>query len=137
MMRAACRAGTSSWPLGSTPFYRPLLRCVPFDPVVIAAERGHDRRVMGVAVPQQRQPRIGAGAERGDIVLQIGQPFRVISFLAAEMVAPVAVDHVTRHFIGKGLEVGCPVRWRQVRSEEHTSELQSLMRISYAVFCLK
>src|SRR3546814_6289573 len=35
-------------------------------------------------------------------------------------------------------------RWRQARrtddrrrSEEHTSELQSLMRISYAVFCLK
>src|SRR3546814_6548519 len=26
---------------------------------------------------------------------------------------------------------------RQIRSEEHTSELQSLMRISYAVFCLK
>src|SRR3546814_1138287 len=25
----------------------------------------------------------------------------------------------------------------EVRSEEHTSELQSLMRISYAVFCLK
>src|SRR3546814_8384856 len=28
-------------------------------------------------------------------------------------------------------------RIRGVRSEEHTSELQSLMRISYAVFCLK
>src|SRR3546814_3968712 len=27
--------------------------------------------------------------------------------------------------------------WIAVRSEEHTSELQSLMRISYAVFCLK
>src|SRR3546814_7232682 len=26
---------------------------------------------------------------------------------------------------------------KNVRSEEHTSELQSLMRISYAVFCLK
>src|SRR3546814_6135204 len=26
---------------------------------------------------------------------------------------------------------------RHARSEEHTSELQSLMRISYAVFCLK
>src|SRR3546814_6493288 len=26
---------------------------------------------------------------------------------------------------------------RQIRSEEHTSELQSLMRNSYAVFCLK
>src|SRR3546814_7529356 len=28
-------------------------------------------------------------------------------------------------------------RLRKTRSEEHTSELQSLMRISYAVFCLK
>src|SRR3546814_8208139 len=28
-------------------------------------------------------------------------------------------------------------RHQQARSEEHTSELQSLMRISYAVFCLK
>src|SRR3546814_2594268 len=28
-------------------------------------------------------------------------------------------------------------RHQSVRSEEHTSELQSLMRISYAVFCLK
>src|SRR3546814_13505649 len=32
-----------------------------------------------------------------------------------------------------------PYAWHSVfhRSEEHTSELQSLMRISYAVFCLK
>src|SRR3546814_5726697 len=33
-----------------------------------------------------------------------------------------------------------PCRWppaNMSRSEEHTSELQSLMRISYAVFCLK
>src|SRR3546814_9722320 len=32
--------------------------------------------------------------------------------------------------------VGFAIR-NVVRSEEHTSELQSLMRISYAVFCLK
>src|SRR3546814_5752168 len=35
---------------------------------------------------------------------------------------------------------GCALRTvvlRKVRSEEHTSELQSLMRISYAVFCLQ
>src|SRR3546814_1896706 len=30
-----------------------------------------------------------------------------------------------------------PTLWESLRSEEHTSELQSLMRISYAVFCLK
>src|SRR3546814_8491946 len=33
--------------------------------------------------------------------------------------------------------VGALAPARQLRSEEHTSELQSLMRISYAVFCLK
>src|SRR3546814_8295079 len=33
---------------------------------------------------------------------------------------------------------GCPAgTLRSLRSEEHTSELQSLMRNSYAVFCLK
>src|SRR3546814_9130688 len=31
----------------------------------------------------------------------------------------------------------CPPSPKLHRSEEHTSELQSLMRISYAVFCLK
>src|SRR3546814_3292209 len=31
----------------------------------------------------------------------------------------------------------CPGQLRPDRSEEHTSELQSLLRISYAVFCLK
>src|SRR3546814_7458211 len=36
---------------------------------------------------------------------------------------------------GRG-EGGEGRRQRAVRSEEHTSELQSLMRISYAVFCL-
>src|SRR3546814_6629537 len=38
-----------------------------------------------------------------------------------------------------GPKVALPgaVRSGNLRSEEHTSELQSLMRISYAVFCLK
>src|SRR3546814_1981952 len=36
---------------------------------------------------------------------------------------------------GEALEMDRPRAGR--RSEEHTSELQSLMRISYAVFCLK
>src|SRR3546814_10841378 len=35
----------------------------------------------------------------------------------------------------QGSWVGCCIC--EHRSEEHTSELQSLMRISYAVFCLK
>src|SRR3546814_10017388 len=42
-------------------------------------------------------------------------------------------------YLSKGIE-GVAPHFRPdivVRSEEHTSELQSLMRISYAVFCLK
>src|SRR3546814_4515654 len=48
-----------------------------------------------------------------------------------------------RHFRGLAAEAehhsGFHRRYSafQMRSEEHTSELQSLMRISYAVFCLK
>src|SRR3546814_6023458 len=41
-----------------------------------------------------------------------------------------AVPHRCVHAVGRGPR-------GPVRSEEHTSELQSLMRISYAVFCLK
>src|SRR3546814_9119244 len=56
--------------------------------------------------------------------------------LAIESVACARVD------VDFGPGLACAVRGDGVRrdrrrSEEHTSELQSLMRISYAVFCLK
>src|SRR3546814_2598265 len=41
------------------------------------------------------------------------------------------------HFRIAGLYVDTNRDEDETRSEEHTSELQSLMRISYAVFCLK
>src|SRR3546814_6468785 len=46
--------------------------------------------------------------------------------------APRSTHHCLRRAVGV-LRIARPRR----RSEEHTSELQSLMRISYAVFCLK
>src|SRR3546814_10273411 len=51
--------------------------------------------------------------------------------------APVdgAVLQIGHHHADAGLAVGAAVL-RQARSDEHTSELQSLMRISYAGFCL-
>src|SRR3546814_6569626 len=48
------------------------------------------------------------------------------------------VDH--RSYARQGVEMEPTVKMGHAsaaRSEEHTSELQSLMRISYAVFCLK
>src|SRR3546814_4983971 len=65
--------------------------------------------------------------KRGDIVRQIGDRLRRQK---EDLGALVSWE------MGKSLQEG----WGEVqemRSEEHTSELQSLMRISYAVFCLK
>src|SRR3546814_6779335 len=54
--------------------------------------------------------------------------------------AALAQEVLDRGQVGRWpiAEAGLPGRTdRPGRSEEHTSELQSLMRISYAVFCLK
>src|SRR3546814_10178356 len=55
--------------------------------------------------------------------------------------AAIAVEKRNRPLGGIHLEPDGPAvtaaEKRSHRSEEHTSELQSLMRISYAVFCLK
>src|SRR3546814_8932221 len=45
-------------------------------------------------------------------------------------------DHLVDLQSGEPYQSVTPL-YETVRSEEHTSELQSLMRISYAVFCLK
>src|SRR3546814_5756324 len=44
---------------------------------------------------------------------------------------------LTKSFVGHTVLKDVDLDLRAGRSEEHTSELQSLMRISYAVFCLK
>src|SRR3546814_4017403 len=82
--------------------------------------------------PAVHQPLAG----RVDIVDAIGEvpeiaPARIGFGGAAVRRRPVVgqLDLGVRAFSGRVHIVG--------RSEEHTSELQSLMRISYAVFCLK
>src|SRR3546814_9514752 len=49
----------------------------------------------------------------------------------------VAVLDAWPEYLPDGTLVLLGMKPYQIRSEEHTSELQSLMRISYAVFCLK
>src|SRR3546814_8321134 len=59
-----------------------------------------------------------------------------VSLIAASSGVDVGPDDRHRNTVARGAAIdraiGVPCR-----SEEHTSELQSLMRISYAVFCLK
>src|SRR3546814_7067513 len=76
------------------------------------------------------------------LVLKVAQTF-LAHFLFHEVAgAVIAFCHVLSPFIAGGpasrLCEDCPApKVAAGRSEEHTSELQSLMRISYAVFCLK
>src|SRR3546814_8395907 len=71
------------------------------------------------------------------VLLFLGGPCRTVNALKHLIVAvatPVGAGnlHQLEHLqFARGRHMGAS------RSEEHTSELQSLMRISYAVFCLK
>src|SRR3546814_7653379 len=59
-----------------------------------------------------------------------------------DTVRAVRIDLTAAHLwdvtaVGALEDIVKKMRHHGLRSEEHTSELQSLMRISYAVFCLK
>src|SRR3546814_8952684 len=69
-----------------------------------------------------------ARLDRRGAIKQCRLPRRLASYPL-----PLAVSGLFK-FPGMDVVIPCP---DASRSEEHTSELQSLMRISYAVFCLK
>src|SRR3546814_3191538 len=77
--------------------------------------RQRQRRMMGVGAVVKRFELLGARIDLAEVE---------VARLLRQRAAPPA-GRVAR------------LREGQRRSEEHTSELQSLMRISYAVFCLK
>src|SRR3546814_3063513 len=97
-----------------------------------------DERALGRA---QRVDALGDGLERVDVQArvglvedcQLGLQHRELEDLVALLLAArkALVDAAVQQLVVQ-LQHG-----QLLRSEEHTSELQSLMRISYAVFCLK
>src|SRR3546814_10630769 len=83
------------------------------------ASTGNRTRAVSLISPSSASPMVGSWCD--------------CSFLLFSHVCEVTMS-------GTEIQPGSwPIsRWRRAnRSEEHTSELQSLMRISYAVFCLK
>src|SRR3546814_452435 len=82
-------------------------------------------------------PHVGRLKERIWDMAEAENRRRIAEFLEQQLFRPVLDDNPDDHAVFRrdGVE---EVRRRVAveRSEEHTSELQSLMRISYAVFCL-
>src|SRR3546814_4210419 len=103
-----------------------------------ATERGGWNHGMAVAIRRGLQRRENL-ARTG---IEVGQGLRILH-KDSELVPAKPKGDIRQHGRGDPLAGGAdqPVTGRMtervVRSEEHTSELQSLMRISYAVFCLK
>src|SRR3546814_9493727 len=99
----------------------------------ITARRITARRTMGCGVPVDIIGQASLLQVPVDLVLALGGERRVDAVLvdlvgtAGELLALGQRPGTQR--VADVVESG--------RSEEHTSELQSLMRISYAVFCLK
>src|SRR3546814_4500097 len=96
------------------------------DALPISAQRHRHRRALARA---QRPGRDAGGAAR------VAQP------VDEDLSRPLRLRHrchvALRRMFGHGVRECIAEGAHRVRSEEHTSELQSLMRISYAVFCLK
>src|SRR3546814_1224206 len=101
-----------------------------------AAEADRERRI-DLADRQAQRARLDAV----DVKLQHR---RVLLPLGADVGEQLALHRAAEHLVARGDQRVAPVTatilqlaGEAARSEEHTSELQSLMRISYAVFCLQ
>src|SRR3546814_1538772 len=78
---------------------------------------------------QDREVRVAARGDEAEIAVEFLPDMDIHAEVLDEQSLDYALEHIARddgdHDPDEGL-----------RSEEHTSELQSLMRTSYAVFCL-
>src|SRR3546814_10783617 len=89
--------------------------------MLISPERGRKRRGSGTVF-----------AQCPDQFVQFAPPLCTPGTVSVTPIGETRAERCQPRRAGAGRDdARCP------RSEEHTSELQSLMRISYAVFCLK
>src|SRR3546814_7046476 len=89
---------------------------------------------------QHIQLRAWPSAQCRECQLRQRQPQQRMQVSQCDLVAGTRIGNASAEMPGdqRSLAFGNRrIRRMQQRSEEHTSELQSLMRISYAVFCLK
>src|SRR3546814_8428524 len=129
MIRAPPKTPRPATPVPyTTPFRSPMQASV-------VIQKGHDPHLMAVGHRLCQLPaclsrtvdhRLGQVHSLKNVLVQAAQPIarqRARGTYCQQQKQGLYDAHTTRH--------------TRERSEEHTSELQSLMRLSYAVFCLK
>src|SRR3546814_10250684 len=109
----------------------------PYPPLFRSAPSPARRQVLDPSCAR----RLADGcARKGDLQASVGKGTLHRTFQAFIDGLSESVDALDLHRamadVAAAFELPC-FAYLSLRSEEHTSELQSLMRISYAVFCLK
>src|SRR3546814_9177648 len=113
--------------------------------MAVMSAMGVQNRVIATYAPQHIKEQILPGVCTGKVVLAIcmTEPHAGTDVANYRTNTQVHSDRIvlngTKTLISRADEAQWFVVFTRIdsRSEEHTSELQSLMRISYAVFCLK
>src|SRR3546814_8171611 len=110
---------------------------------VLDPPSGHGRCICGVRIRfVPREPQCGQSCDHFVVSPPVRIPHQTLARLGRELAVDVGREVVGDEVLDTevhrfDLLRDRLLRYRLSRSEEHTSELQSLMRISYAVFCLK
>src|SRR3546814_2553769 len=99
-------------------YVEPIARRLGFDAVIATDHLSQDLRYVRARIA-------------GENCYDTGKLRMIKAWMAAE-----AIDRTQAHIRAYSDHVSDAPMLEFARSEEHTSELQSLMRISYAVFCL-
>src|SRR3546814_2275399 len=89
-----------------------------------------------VSQAQAQAISLNIGGQAIEIESVLNEPSRAVNDGSTDVVT-AAPKPLVAALDGQRLAITGALGQGAVRSEEHTSELQSLMRISYAVFCLQ
>src|SRR3546814_6347689 len=90
---------------------------------------------LDITINASKDPELKGGIREIVPRYRLGVYRRWVGILSEQGWSTADAEEIVR--MSAALTTGLGIRTLFDRSEEHTSELQSLMRISYAVFCLK
>src|SRR3546814_6664248 len=105
--------------------------------LLVAGDVGMLLQQVAELVGTLEQAGLGEGIQRERVAAAVGQAHAACGHIDVQLEAGMRNQLVDDGLVEHDRQQAVLERSEEQTSEEHTSELQSLMRISYAVFCLK